>query len=352
MNPETLDVESALWYSGFTPGLTVTKDATKKLLDAPNVNSYATSENTFGIIVRLTDGTEVLYDKDAKLSFDASGNLEVPKTLRAPTELIEGVAELFEISGNDFVAESHCQAWKYTGPLEDLQEWFLEEFPATEIIEKASGIVKIVTDGQTRKSSGPGSRTFEVFSFADDLETAWRIHLGETIVEESEPYSVLAGDGQSLTELKALLREFDKDLADHMSPSNDAEQELLERWKIEVALGREFVGFRHWVRVLSSRELFGDSDSTATAQTLAPPPPTFPDVSDPGPVRTQIPSAFGGSSYGAAPEPLEAEDEVDIWGGLPGPGDAPAPLSNRALADKFLGKLVDDTYARWEDGRG
>lgn len=212
------------------------------------------------------DGSGAYYgaEENSKLVFSYWGEFDLERSEAAwdperGKELIRGVVQLFEISGDDFVADAHHRVWKYAGPLDDLQKWLLEEFAGTEILEKGSGLVRIITDDQIRKSSGPGSRVFEVFSYAHDLETAWRIHLGEILVAETQPYSILAADGQSLTELNTILTDFEDYLPDYMPAGNDAESALFERWRAEVAAGREVVGFRPWVRALKVRGTVGES---------------------------------------------------------------------------------------------
>ena len=253
MDPRSFIVGDEIWSPLGDSQVKVSSRLADLLLLAPNVHRYLARDMPIELVVRFLDGRELVYDMWTELSFDARGNLNSGVDSPQDGELIPGVAELFEISGDDFVADSKHQAWKYTGPLHDLREWFLEEFPKTEIIVKESGICKIVTEDQLRESAGPNSRFFDVHSFGDDLETAWRVHLGEIIVEETQPYSVLAADGQSLTELNGLLTDFEDHLPDHMTAGNDAEEALFERWRGEVAAGREVVGFRAWVRALKVR---------------------------------------------------------------------------------------------------
>lgn len=152
-----------------------------------------------------------------------------------------GADDELQLNGSHFKRDAVLPIWEYTGPLDDVVSWFLENFPDTKEWEVGAVSYSVVTDETTTN--------------ADSRELAWRRHLGELALADSQPYADMAAPGETLEELKKLLSEIRQDdMAAWVLPSTDgAEAILLERWREEVSKGREVIGFWQWIRELSHR---------------------------------------------------------------------------------------------------
>ena len=236
------------------------------------------SKSETGVRVKLTGGQYRTFFTDRipseSMSFDQNGLLlEDPALVgsesKPETPLRFGVAEKLQIDSSDFASDHGRDRWKYIGPLDDLVDWFCEEFPLTQrTTALEGGSFSIVTERYELQADGKRASALEVYTAADSEEEAWRLHLGEALVSDSEPYAVLAEDGQTLSELKIVLDGFDASMSSAMPPGNPSEAALHQRWLEEVIDGREVIGFRDWVKVVSNRQEVPLKNNTATLDDL------------------------------------------------------------------------------------
>lgn len=179
------------------------------------------------------------------------------------TGLIPEAIDALGLDGSLFMPAEDYPVWQYTGPLDDAREWF-EETTETQMELSRDGIFTLtsflhehslfwpqpVSDAQIIKA-------YEDVSYAETsahgYEEVWRNHLGELLLKSGQPYADIGVHGETLEQLQALIRDFDRDEPDYSRPKNPAEHELYDRWLSTVIQHGEVMGYRAWVRDMSRR---------------------------------------------------------------------------------------------------
>lgn len=176
--------------------------------------------------------------------------------------ILPEAVEALQLDGSLFTPSADYPVWQYTGPLDDAREWF-EEHTETQLELDRGGVFTLtsflhegslfwpdqVFDRQIIEAYDEGHYAQ---TSAVGFEEAWRNHLGELLILSGEPYAEIGAHGETLEQLRELLKNFAVDEPDYSSPGNDAEHELYSRWRDAVREG-ELLGFRAWVKEMSSR---------------------------------------------------------------------------------------------------
>lgn len=179
------------------------------------------------------------------------------------TGVLPEAVDALGLDGSLFMPAKDYPVWQYTGPLDDVREWF-EENTQTQIELSRDQIFTLKTFLHGRSILWPEPvldeqiiRAEEEESYAETsalgYEEAWRNHLGELLIRSGQPYADIGVHGETLEELRELLSHFDGDQPDYSSPANGAERELHSRWISAVVQHGEVLGYRAWVRDMGSR---------------------------------------------------------------------------------------------------
>lgn len=169
--------------------------------------------------------------------------------------LIGTVAEDFSLDTDDFKVSQSGHLWEYTGPLDDLQDWFKEHFPRSRISTEEKSTVIYTVDEHMVNAPLSNLGPFTVRTVAPSLEAAWRLHFGELLINDEQPYAEFGARGQTLTVVLGHRDTVALELSDGVGPRGFHEQIMAQRWRIRVADGEEFMGFRSWMRSLATRRL-------------------------------------------------------------------------------------------------
>ncbi len=154
--------------------------------------------------------------------------------------ILEEVVEALGLDDSLFMPAEEHPVWQYTGPLDDVREWF-EENTRTQIELSRDRVFTLKTflhersifwpepvlDAQLIKAEEDGSYA-ETTAFS--YEEAWRNHLGEILLKSGQPYADIGVHGETLEQLRELLSQFDRNQPDYSSPGNEAEHKLYDRW--------------------------------------------------------------------------------------------------------------------------
>lgn len=192
--------------------------------------------------------------------------------------LLQGVQDDFQIDGSYFRSHGNSSDWEYTGPLDDLVEWFQEQFRTAETLDPAPPYPDLAVTLRTlgAQLDDPWGRTWRVQTSSHSLEDVWRRHLGKILILPNQPRAGLAAPGETLSELKLIIAGYNGNAEDDQFPLGTRERTLFERWQSSVASGRVLLGFRPWVRSLSSEPVVpSDSENSSSDSPKPKEKPTF-----------------------------------------------------------------------------
>lgn len=156
------------------------------------------------------------------------------------TGVLPEAVDALGLDGSLFMPAEDYPVWQYTGPLDDVREWF-EENTQTQIELSRDRVFTLKTFLHERSIFWPEPvldaqiiKAEEDVSYAEtsafSYEEAWRNHLGEILLKSGQPHADIGVHGETLEQLQALIRDFDRDEPDYSRPKNPAEHELYDRW--------------------------------------------------------------------------------------------------------------------------